>query len=299
MRAQTIAQLSWYKPRSKNTARLSANADIKGLTDKMASDILHYAECYKNLQFGWDFAQEAVSTGMEFPAILHGDDLIVWEAYQYLKGCGDKDISAALAINTDVNANLKNQIRALLVIDGVDIPFISQKLGVPEEVIRVYEKLFFNVLDRKADHHYIANVVFPEGRLTEAFENYLENTGLDDLMLRAGYTHGKEHVLYAAGLGPNPFAGKSAGEGAAELDSMFMADGCLYATLGWMHQKTNAQPIANARLSMQASKMGGTELNSEISMITMGDTMRDEIQRLGQIRAKAMSRARAEEVISV
>ena len=53
MQAQTIAQLAWYKPRSKNAARLSACSDIKGLSPQNASDIIHYAECHKNLQFGW------------------------------------------------------------------------------------------------------------------------------------------------------------------------------------------------------------------------------------------------------
>lgn len=295
MRAQTIAQLSWYKPRSGNTARLSAGTDVRGVTQEAAADILHYAECYRNLQFGWDFARDMAETGAEFPSILHGDDLIVWEAYQYIKGNRDRDVAEALAINADINSNLRNQIRALLVVDGIDIETIAEKLGVPEDTVRAYEKLFFNVLDRKADHQYIANLVYPEGRMAEAFENYLENTGLDDLMLRAGYTHGKAHVLYAAGLGPNPYAGKSAGEGASELDSMFMADGCLYATLGWMHQRTNAQPIVNARLSMQASKMGGTDLDSDVGMITMGDTMRDEIRRMGQVRAQLMAKAEREE----
>jgi hypothetical protein len=36
-----------------------------------------------------------------------------------------------------------------------------------------YEKLFFNVLDRKKDHSYIASVVYPEGRLVEAAEDYI------------------------------------------------------------------------------------------------------------------------------
>lgn len=299
MQAQTIAQLSWYKPRSKNAARLSSCTDIKGISPENASDIIHYAECHKNLQFGWDFAADIAMSDQQFPAILHGDDLIVWRAYRYILGADDPIVAGALALNTDAQANIRNHIRALLVSEKVDCSFVAENLSLPLDVVKAYEKLFFNVIDRKNDHSYIANLVFPEGRITEAFESYLENTGLSDLLLRAGYVHGYSHVLYAAGLGPNPYAGKSAEEGASMLDGMFMADGCLYASYGWMHQRQNAVPITNARLSMQASKMGNGDINKNANNLTLGDTVHRELVRLGQQKAEQISRARALNVMPV
>lgn len=299
MQAQTIAQLAWYKPRSKNAARLSSCTDIKGLSPENASDIIHYAECHKNLQLGWDFAADIAASDTPFPAILHGDDLIVWRAYRYILGADDPVIAGALSLNTDTRANTRNQVRALLISDKVDCEFVAENLALPLDVVKAYEKLFFNVIDRKKDHAYIANLVFPEGRITEAFESYLENTGLSDLLLRAGYVHGYSHVLYAAGLGPNPYSGKSAAEGASMLDDMFMADGCLYASYGWMHQRQNAVPITNARLSMQASKMGNGDINKNAGTLTLGDTVHRELVRLGQQKAEMISRARALNVVPV
>ena len=159
MQAQTIAQLAWYKPRSKNAARLSACSDIKGLSPQNASDIIHYAECHKNLQFRLGFCSRYGSSGypLPFPAILRGDDLIVWRAYRYILGADDPVISGALSLNTDTRANTRNQVRALLISDKVDCEFVAENLSIPLDVVKAYEKLFFNVIDRKKDHSYIAN----------------------------------------------------------------------------------------------------------------------------------------------
>lgn len=293
MRAQTIAQLAWYKPRSNNVARLSTCVDLRGITRERAADIIHYAECHKNLQFGWDFAVALSQSPLPFPALLHGDDLFVWRAYNYLLGRADAAVEGAVALNMDSMTNTRNQVRALLIANNVDYKFVAHNLNLPLDMVKAYEKLFFNVLDRKKDHAFIADVVFPNGRMVEAFENYLETTGIGDLMLRAGYTHGRQHVLYGAGLGKNPYTTKDAMEGAKELDNMFMADGCLYASLGWMHQTRNAMPITNARLSMQASKMGNNNIDKSAGLISLGDTMKTELVRMGQLKAEAASKALA------
>lgn len=299
MKAQTIAQLSWYKPRSLASTRLSLCNDIKGLNGKQASDILHYAECHKNLQFGWDFAADAVTNAIDFPAILHGDDLVVWRAYRFLQGDDDPVIAGALALNSDICANTKNQLKALLICDGGTHEFAASKLNISLDIVKAYEKLFFNIIDRKEDHAYIASIVFPQGRLTEAFENYIEEAGLDELMMRAGYSHGPSYVLYAAGLGPHPFKGKTADACGPIMDDIFMADGCLYARFGWTHQRHNAMPIQNARLSMQATKMGNNDASSQTNVITLGDAARLSMVELGQRRATQIAAFRNGEIIDV
>jgi hypothetical protein len=52
--------------------------------------------------------------------------------------------------------------------------------------------------------------VYPEGRLVEAAENYIETAGMGDILLRAGFTRGANHVLYAGGYSDNPFSGEDA-----------------------------------------------------------------------------------------
>lgn len=294
MRAATIAQLAWYKTPSESTAGLYSCENIPGLSEAQLRDIMHYASCHKNLHFGWDFATDMAESTLPFPAFLEGDDLYVWRAYQYLKGAEDPVIAGAVAITSEGNKNLRNQIHALLVSEDVDHEFVSDRLSISLEVVKAYEKLFFNVLDRKADHAFIASVVYPEGRMVEAMEDYLETTGFGDLMMRAGLTNGKDFVLYAGGVGKHPFAALDAAEGAARMDKQFMIDGCFYALSGWQHQRRNAMPILNARLSMQASKMGNKqEVTGEVIDVHLSDTLREEIEQISTFKAAARAKKAA------
>ena len=299
MQSHTIAKLAWYIPRSEIASGMLSCDDIKGIPAERAADIVHFAQCYKNLKFGWDFARiMAEHAEIPFPALVHGEDVVVWRAYKFIRdGRADFAVEGALAIETlDCWKALRGQIRSLLIANDVTIDFVATKLGLNSDVVRAYEKLFFNVLDRKSDHAFISGVVFPKGRLVEAFENYLQETDLDDLMLRAGYTHGVKHVLYAAGLGKHPFAGIDAATGAADLDAMFMADGCLYAGMGWMHQSRNAMPITNARLSMQAGKMGGENTANE-DALGIGDAMMKEMINISEHKARARATAAVLDVV--
>ena len=294
MRAATIAQLAWYKTPSESTAGLYSCENIPGLSESQLRDIMHYATCHKNLHFGWDFATDMAASTLPFPAFLEGDDLYVWRAYQYLKGAEDPVIAGAVAITSEGNKNLRNQIHALLVSEDVDHEFVSDRLSISLEVVKAYEKLFFNVLDRKADHAFIASVVYPDGRMVEAMEDYLETTGFGDLMMRAGLTNGKDFVLYAGGIGKHPFASLDAAEGAARMDKQFMIDGCFYALSGWQHQRRNAMPILNARLSMQASKMGNKqEISGEVIDVHLSDTLREEIEQISTFKAAARAKKAA------
>jgi hypothetical protein len=297
MRAATIAKLAWYKPRSGDTTGLSNSVTNSGLAEEQLQDILHYAECYKNLQFGWDIAQSLVESNIPFPSFLEGDDLYIWRAYNYITGNEDPTIAGALALTNKSNTQTAATIKALLISKDVTHTYVAHKTSIPVEVIIAYEKLFFNVLDRKKDHAYIASIVYPNGRMVEAMENYLEETGIGDLMLRAGHNKGTDHVLYASGLGDNPFAKADVAEGATMLDSMFMADGCLYAGLGWLHQRRNAMPITNARLSIQAGKMGKGEQQTNTSFLGIGETLRNEIITVGQYKAEAQRRAEVLDIV--
>lgn len=291
MLSQTIAQLAWYMPYSEETVRQAQNIRSTVPVERIY-DIVHYSNCHKNLQFGWDFAQAlAQNEECTFPAVLHGDDLYVWRAYNFIKGYDDPVIASALSLTLPENEMLANQIKALLVADDITTGYIAQKLGLDESAVQAYEKLFFNVLDRKKDHAFLAQVVYPEGRLVEAAEDYIERTGMADILLRAGFTRGADHIFYAMGLTDNPYGKKDVNDIATTLDKTFLADGCVFATLGWANQKRNSRPILNARASMIAGKMGKNDQESGgLPTVTPGDIMRMEINTMAEKKLEARSR---------
>lgn len=299
MHAQTIAQLAWYQPVSEKTLDEAGTLPYTGVSEDRVVQILHYAECHRNLQFGWEFAQTiTLDPNFVFPAILHGDDLYVWRAYKYLQGYEDPVIASALSLTLPKNKNLKEQINALLVTKDVTPGFISKRLSIDINTIIAYEKLFFNVLDRKKDHAFIAQVVYPEGRLVEAAENYVESTGMGDILLRAGFTKGANHVLYAGGLIDNPFSGFDAAQTAEKLDKIFLADGCLYATMGWANQRNNARPIINAKASIIAGKMGNNDASAgSMKCITPGEIIRTELATVAKLKMEAHTKNLANNIV--
>lgn len=294
MHAYTIAQLAWYKPLSaEELQEVDAMAETSSIPRNALESIVHYAHCHKNLQFGWDFAMSMADNEIaDFPAILHGDDLYIWRAYKYLTSdAEDPAISGAYSLTLKTNDTLRGHINALLVCDGITIKYIADTTGLPHDVIAAYEKLFFNVLDRKKDHAYIASIVYPNGRLVEAMEDYIENTNSADIILRAGFAHGAKHVLYSLGINStNPYYKNSVTEGAEQLDKLFMSDGILYATLGWANQRRNARPILNARASMIAGKMGKGEDTAISNCVTPSESIADDLARMAQLKLQIRQR---------
>lgn len=288
MTSDVIALMSWHMPR--NYQMCVDPHELVGLHDTAAYDIMHYAECFKNLKIGWDFAAAmAADSESVFPAIFHGDDLYVWRAYRYLKGDSDPDVEGAIALEMGKSPG-RDAIRAMLVNEDGGYAVSSSYTNIRKEVIKAYEKLFFNVRDRLKDHAFIASVVYPDSRMVEAYEEYITGTGIDVLMLRAGYTKGIRHVLYASGLtNDHPYAGYNAMDGANELDKMFMQDGVFIGSMGFMHQKHNNIALSNARLSMQASKMGGNEAGNMSVIADVGSIALDSLSELTKKKAYAMS----------
>lgn len=298
MRADTIAKLAWYRPRSNFVAGLYSCHEVGGLSPEQAADIAHYAECHKDLQFGWNIAKDLLRENIPFPAFLYQDDLHVWKAYNFLKGNYDATIAGAVALTSKGNEQTANTIKALLIADDMTCEYVANKLSIPVDIIKAYEKLFFNVLDRKKDRAYIAEIVYPRGRMAEAMENYLEEAGIGELMMRAGLTQGAKHVLFAAGIEGNPFAKLDVVAGAEEMDKRFMAEGLVYAGLGWLNQRKNAMSIANARLSLQAGKMGRGEQAGGVTDLGLGDALREELIAVGHAKSAAQLSREADALVA-
>lgn len=297
MTAATIAKMAWSMPflfvnsdgGSGEGSSVAAMSKLPGLTDETASDAFFYANCFRNLRIGWDFATAMAMSDSKFPSIMHGDDLYVWRAYRFLKGDRDPDVEGALAIETGVSDG-RDTIRAMLVSVGCGHSEVSGYTSLRKGVVKAYEKLFFNVRDRLKDHMFMASVVYPDGRLVEAFEDYVERSGLGNLLMRAGYSKGVKHVLYASGLGnEHPYAAYNAFDGAGELDKMFMQDGVFIGSMGFMNQKRNSKAISNARMSMQASKMGGGDQADGSVFADIGGIATDELETLTKRKSYAMS----------
>lgn len=285
MTAATIQKLAWYKPRTSAGARLSQSLQAAIPAGRLR-EMEHYANCYRDLRFGWNFAHSMRRSNLPFPAFLQGKDSYLYRAYLFLAGCQDSTIEAAASITLNINSSTRRTIEALLVCDDIRTSQIASRLGIRTEVVDAYEVLFFNILDRKKDYEFVASVVYPEGRLVELYEDYTDYAGVADLLKRAGYNYGKEMVLYGSGIGRNPLTASSAAESASKFDGILMTTGVLAAQYGFAAQSKNAVSIANARMSMQAAKLGGVETSQNNMSASIGHAMSDILTKLAESSAR-------------
>lgn len=251
--------------------------DTQGLTMPDGMDLAHYLNCYRNLQFGWDFCASLVRNNQFMPGILDGDDMLLWRAYQYMQGVPDPVVAAALQLTAPSMDSLASQIQSFLIHPSITFTEVSRALAIPVETLICYEKLFFNVVDRRADSKFIAQVVYPRTRLVEMFENYLQHEGLNNLLLRAGFNNGPADVAYYAGLSDSPFVGMSSTEAAGKLESAIMANGFMMARAGFINQSQNAVGIMHSRQVLQAAKQGGEQVQNTSNFSTIGASILDQI----------------------
>ncbi len=282
MNYATINTLLEYMPACEElTSSYFGGGSSSALYGPINSSSSRFILAYKDLSLGWKSSRLMARNNISFPCFLSGEDLWLYKAYMF---CLDENkffnrhIAEArgLACNQMVRNN--ETINALLVIDDVDYDFIARRLSLHKDTIKAYEKLFFNIQDRKADHMFIKNVVYPEGRMVEMFDDYLKNEDLGKILIRAGYNNGADHVLHFAGFKSGLLNNLASGQNMpGQLEALFIANGYLLARNGWLNQRANAVGLHNARNILQAAKQGGVEEQKPSPFAGVADILGKEI----------------------
>lgn len=245
---------------------------------------------YKDLALGWKCAKLLANSDTRFPCFMSGDDLWVFKAYMYFidsKRYYNKHVAEARALASNQLYRSGESINALLISDEVDYKFIAQRTSIHEDTIKAYERLFYNIVDRRNDYMFVKNIVYPDGRMVEMFDDYLKNEDLGRILLRTGYNNGPEHVLHFSGFKSALLNTLASGNSVpAQLEALFMANGYLLARNGWLNQRNDAVGLYNARSILQAAKQGGIEEAKPSPFVGVASVLRGEILNNLQSEAK-------------
>ena len=283
MNYKTISTLLEYLPEDEEFATSNF---FGGSTSSLTHGVLDQASvrfiiAYKDLSLGWKSAQLLSNSDISFPCFLQGDDLWIFKAYLYCidsKKFFNRAVAEARGLTSNHMSRDNETIRALLISDDVDYKYIARKTSLSEDTVKAYERLFFNIVDRKQDYMFIKNVVYPDGRMVEMFDDYLKNEDLGKILMRTGYNNGAEHVLHFAGFKSGLVHSLANGNDMpAQLESLFMANGYLLARNGWINQRANAVGLHNARNILQASKQGGVEEQKPSPFTGVADVLSAEM----------------------
>lgn len=244
-----------------------------------------YAILYKDVSIGWKYAQYCATHNLPLPTIREPGDEILVRAYMYCANpqvYANRTIQRAVALTRPNMHQIAMTLRTLLLPADSSVSVVARVTGLEVDVVAAYEKLFFNILDRRNDSMFINQIIYPHGRMVEYFEGYLRTTGLESLLYRAGFNHGLRDVLHFTGLTNDLVGGMASAESAKQLEGMMMAQGFILARNGWLNQSRDVRTIDHARQLLSAAKLGGAEetsIGSDIGMIS--DVLWEEMLKYG------------------
>jgi hypothetical protein len=167
-----IQEMLWYLPEEPGIlTRRSSSVDLYGIHD--LPEVYRYAEAYRDTAFGWGFAKKLTLAGLQLPGIFDLQDLPVYRAYWYLRGKPDPLMRTVVSIGRLPEFEMERvAIHSYLVLicgkyltEDEGLKILQDKLNLHRKVIYAYEKLFFNVLDRRDDDKFIRGIIYPKSRL--------------------------------------------------------------------------------------------------------------------------------------
>lgn len=254
---------------------------------------LQFANHYRNLQFGWDAAEILAKAHCKFPPVQAGE--YFWRAYLYhcdARTYADEDILGAILLKSPRHARRREVLDSLLVIPGMTLEEAARQLCLQPGAAAAYEQLFFNVMDRQVDAMVLAELVYPETRLVEMMEGYMQNEALGKVLMRAGYNNGAADVLYFAGMHNGLIQGLAKADSPQRLEALVMGAGYLMARnnllqpYGMFH---TAKGLLNS--AKQSGAASGAE--SPFANASMADAFMGEVTKAKLREAEAWAKNHA------
>ena len=292
MNAATINRLSWYKPRTERPAATRNDLNLELPEIPGIEDTLHYLEAYKNLRFGWDLVSELVRLGEDMPTLIEGDDLWLWRAYMHLKGYFDPAVDGAVRITFNRNSWLRQQLQNCFVNKLVSHADVASMFNLPLGVVQAFEKLFYNIVDRRSDTKFLAETVYPDTRMVELFEHYMQDETFGNLLMRTSYNNGPKELLYFIGMCEgSPYEVLRGHESATRLEALIMAQGYLLTKAGFGNQRQHAALLGRSQQLLTAAKQSGVDSQDQSPFaLGLGDAIRDMFESDGRQEAETRIR---------
>lgn len=243
-------------------------------------EALRFILAFKELAFGWKFAKLCAETGLRLPALYDERDEPIYRAWRYCLSPGDsrdRMIQAAFALTSPHMTGVRTTIEALLCSKDASIDRVCLHVRLSPEVVRLYEVLFFNILDRKDDMLYLKEVVYPDGRFPELLDNYMQTAPMESMLRRAALNNGMDDALFMAGASSKVL--DEVDGSSKTLESSLMTFATILARNGGINQSRNVQALHNARALITAGKLGQADDSDVLFETSLAMSIKDELHR--------------------
>lgn len=290
MTSATLMDLSWYLPDTPGRYRVD-QVDPTMMTYNETIEVERFLFAYRQPKFGWLFTKIMHQCNKPLPGHLDIFDHDLYRLHSHLNGRREPIIIQALALafapsERSVRLGLESLLLTKLAQTmgaEASLEYAADFLKMPLDLVRAYEKLFFNIADRLDDEKFIIGLVYPHTRVVEHSRNYIKCENVTKLLYRAAYNHGETDLKQMLGFRDQLSSQSDAKVFAEKLEGALMASGLFMAKNGYMHD-SSLSVINSARQLIAATKAGGVDTMGDTVMSSLGDSLQAELRNMRQAR---------------
>jgi hypothetical protein len=233
-----------------------------GRSTSRAYDIDREVTAYKTLDFGWRLVRALVSNRLALPrGISIFDDAAIVRAYDWeARVSDDRAVTAAVALGCEPRMRGERELlEALMLCEDYDREWVAREFDVHEDILLLYEELFFNVVDRRTEDMWLSTYVYNNRKIEEQLEGYISVGNASKILRRAGYANGMAAVLQLAGArsAKKKAAAMTLADTRKAFELEITKNGLLLAQNGWAGQSENSTAVRRTQSMISAAKMGG------------------------------------------
>ena len=299
MDGKTIQMLAQALPCDATYKRKHAYAEVEGWPDNAVNFLWRYSQ----LEFGWTTAETLARYRMPFPGPVYGKDGWVFRAYLMCldgKRNYDPHVAEAYALHMlepKFNAP-REKLKALLTAISTKetsarhILAVARVTGIPPETVEAFETLFYNLLDRRDEAGMLmSETMYPNTRLVELRQDYIDTSPMTDIVRRAGYNTGElDLASFLAGFGTSAYLDSDHSRDIEdEITKRIIANGMLWARANLLNQSTPGMSRTTALLTAKRQGGGGVTVPPSVDlddeyMMNLGMDTRVINERVNAIR---------------
>lgn len=224
---------------------------------------------YTDTAVGWKFATSMAAQRRRLPLVFGRGDSWVAAAYFYCrdpKSCYNKHVAEAKALASSALSGAYHSLKAMLINPACELEVIAARTNIPLKTLQAFEKLFFNVIDRRNDSLYMKHILYPDSRLVELLDNYVDRESFENILLRIGFKTPLDQVLYYAGIADDSIIQKTAADPdiLENFENYTLANGVLLAKSGLINQPLTGLRNARSLAVAKSQSDAGSETNPMI-----------------------------------
>jgi hypothetical protein len=261
-----------------------------------SNELYTFTTAYKDPAFVWNYVKYHAERGLPLPTMMDDmeeedkdgwsflgavDRAYFFEMYPNRK---DRIMSEVLSLLLPSMTNERKILNAMLLVNDATLDDISELTGYNLDTVKTYEKLCFNVLDRKKEHLWITNLVYPDTLMVELYDGYNENEEFGNLLIRSAYKNGINDVMFFAGFQQNInlIEEMVSDDMPSRLEKVMMANAVLLSRNGWLNQASRSAPgLSRTSNMIAAAKQSGEGMGEDSEGLPgAGETLLKEITKL-------------------